>query len=703
MTIAYAIGLSMGWDRPYWAGFVVAFISLATTGQSFNKASLRMLGTVLGAFVALIAIGLSAQDRWLFITLLSLWCGFCAYMMGGRYHQYFWHVAGFVFVIICIDGGPSPDNAFSTAMLRLQQTALGILVYSVVAVLLWPTNSRQAMESTALALLDTQISILASYLRLFQGQDDAEIPRSGYVEEITKLNQLGVLLDAATTDSQEVQEVKGGWRDYQSAAGELTETMQQWQESLPDLRGLMIEPLMPDLVTFSAELVARLKSVKQLLEREDDCFACSDVRLEIKPRAARELDHLQWAALTVARDHLIRLEELTRRLHQSARVIRGDEGAPVTTNTRPSRARPAFIPDPDRMLAAGKVVVTVWLAFLAVVYIGDFPGGFGVLSLAAPVSMALFNMPQLPVSALYRPAAFGVAFGSAMYLLVMPHLHSFLGLGTMLFAGTFFLCQRFSKPQQMLGRALGLAMFLSLISVSNQQSYHFLSVANTALMLSLILLLLSIVAYIPDPPRPERALLRMLRRYFRSASFLLSQPATGSRSRYEAWREAFHLKEITTLPYKMAGWAGQADPGVLGEGTVKQLPELFACLQALSFRHQELARVRRLPQSPSLVTGLKEDMLAWRKKVLDVLDKLASDPSQTRNLRRAHLKEQLDSIENRIEHVLKEQGSNIPSEEYRGNFYRLLGAYRGSSEALLDFAELGANVDWAPWYEERFA
>jgi len=46
MTIAYGIALSMDWDRPYWAGFAVAFISLATVGQSLNKGALRMLGTL---------------------------------------------------------------------------------------------------------------------------------------------------------------------------------------------------------------------------------------------------------------------------------------------------------------------------------------------------------------------------------------------------------------------------------------------------------------------------------------------------------------------------------------------------------------------------------------------------------------------------------------------------------------------------------
>ncbi len=112
MTIAFGVGLGMGWDRPYWAGFAVAFISLSSTGQSFNKASLRMTGSVLGAIVALTVIGLAAQQRWLFILCLSMWCGFCTYMMGGKRHQYFWHVSGFVFIIICIDGGPNPDRAY---------------------------------------------------------------------------------------------------------------------------------------------------------------------------------------------------------------------------------------------------------------------------------------------------------------------------------------------------------------------------------------------------------------------------------------------------------------------------------------------------------------------------------------------------------------------------------------------------------------
>ncbi len=43
MTIAYGVALALNWDKPMWAGFAVAVISVATTGQSLNKATMRML------------------------------------------------------------------------------------------------------------------------------------------------------------------------------------------------------------------------------------------------------------------------------------------------------------------------------------------------------------------------------------------------------------------------------------------------------------------------------------------------------------------------------------------------------------------------------------------------------------------------------------------------------------------------------------
>ena len=115
IVIAYAISLSMGWEKPVWAGFTVAFISLPTAGQSLRKGALRMLGTLVAGAAALTLIGLFAQDRWWFMVAMSLYIGICTYRMLGAKNPYFYFVSAFVCVIIVFDGGVESLSAFETA------------------------------------------------------------------------------------------------------------------------------------------------------------------------------------------------------------------------------------------------------------------------------------------------------------------------------------------------------------------------------------------------------------------------------------------------------------------------------------------------------------------------------------------------------------------------------------------------------------
>ena len=140
MVIAYGIALAMDWDRPYWAAFAIAFVSLSTLEESVNKAMQRLLGTLAGAVVALTIVALSIQDRWLFMLLLAGWIACATYLTSGTRHQYFWFVAGFVTAIIAMESGPNSAAVFDTAVLRTEQTALGIIVYTVVAALVWPVR-----------------------------------------------------------------------------------------------------------------------------------------------------------------------------------------------------------------------------------------------------------------------------------------------------------------------------------------------------------------------------------------------------------------------------------------------------------------------------------------------------------------------------------------------------------------------------------
>ena len=156
MTACYGIALSLDWERPYWAGFVVAFCSLASIGQSLNQTALRMAGTLVGVVVTLALIGLLAQDRWPFIPVLLMYVGTCSYIGSGSRHTYFWIVSAFFVVIVSMDAGPDPINAFQTAMLRAEETGLGVLVYSLVAIFLWPNSSSGVFNASVVELASIQ-------------------------------------------------------------------------------------------------------------------------------------------------------------------------------------------------------------------------------------------------------------------------------------------------------------------------------------------------------------------------------------------------------------------------------------------------------------------------------------------------------------------------------------------------------------------
>ena len=72
-----------------------------------------------------------------------------------------------------MDAGPDSINAFNTATLRAQETGLGILVYSLVAIFLWPSNSRADFNAATIKLASTQHQFYRATLALLQGNGDA--------------------------------------------------------------------------------------------------------------------------------------------------------------------------------------------------------------------------------------------------------------------------------------------------------------------------------------------------------------------------------------------------------------------------------------------------------------------------------------------------------------------------------------------------
>ena len=706
MTIAYGIALSMDWDNPYWAGFAVAFVSLASIGQSMNKAALRMVGTFVAIVVAFMLIALFAQERWLFMFFLLAWLGFCSYMMGGAKHQYFWNVCGFVCVIICMDAGPNSVDAFNIAILRAQETGLGILVYSLVAIFLWPSSGGADFNAAAVNLASTQHRLLQAYRGLLSSKVDAAQAQSlanGAVQAKARFDQL---LGAAETDDYEVWELRRQWRHYQRLAAQLAETLEQWHECFAEVQSLDLPRLLPNLENYAAELDTRLEQVDRMLANQAPTRQPAAVELTLDKAGVGSLSHFHKAALAVTRDRLQQLEALTGALFDCVSHIKGfgRESAPVEAFSPPV-AR--LVPDPERVTSVVRLMATMWLAWLALIFVDALPGGAGFVSMACPLGMALAATPQLPVWRMFVPATVSVLIAGLVYIFVMPQLSSFLGLGFLIFAVTFAICYLFAAPQQALGRVFGLAMFVSIASISNQQSYNFLSVANTALMMPLMFLLLAITAHIPFSSRPERVFLRLLGRFFRSSEYLVStmrwDPASNP-SRLDRWRNAFHTREVSTLPRKLQAWVPLIGARALPGTSPEQVQAVVTSLQTLTYRMLALLESRDNPQARFLVQELLADIRAWRLKVQATFQQLSENPTAGEHeVFRTRLDRITEHMEARIKEVIDKASDVQASDQDAENFYTLLGAYRGVSEALVEYAGNADAIDWTRWREERFA
>jgi uncharacterized membrane protein YccC len=706
MTIAIGIALAMNWEKAYWAGFAVAFCSLATIGQSLEKASMRMAGTVVAVAVALLVIALFGQQRWGFIIFLSLYGAVCSYMMSGSANAYFWQVCWFVVLVVCVGGGANSVNAFQTSMLRLQETGLGILVYSLVALFVWPQRSGPRLIKATVDLVALQRQLLRACLATVENNDTAtDLSKLATQERKLKVS-FDQLLQAARVDSSEVAELRPQWRGLQQQLTRFSLSITRWREASSDLKNLDMQSLLPDLAAFGAELDARQEQIGLMLAGARPERQLQALALPLNAAALDALSPLQRAAVAVSRSHLLDIERITRAQFDILSDIRGFRPQRATLPEVREESSGFFVPDPDRLAGVVRLVLMIWLSFLAGIYISDLPGGFQMLIMTASVGMVLANTPQLRISVIYLPAVWGIAFAAALYVFVMPALSSYLSLGTIIFVVTFAICYLFAAPPPALGRVVGLSMFLVLSGFTNQPSYNFLSISATSLVLVGVFLIMNIAWYFPFNLFPERVFLRQLRRFFRSADYLITTLPSHPRSlgRLARWQHAFHCQEINLLPAKLASWAPLINPGVVAGASPDNIQALVATVQSLSIQLQHIIAQRSATDPEISEHRLPPEFNLWQRSIQAGLRRLATEQdiaTVSRELR-VELEDTGKELTAKVGSAFAQRRQQFDQLQLE-SYYRMLDTCRGTSMALLDCSRIMAGIDWSSWRQERFA
>jgi len=702
VVIAYAIALSIGWEKPFWAAFAVVFISLDTAGQSLNKGAIRMLGTLVGGVAAFLLLALFAQQRWLMMLSLSLYYGVCVYLMTGSKRPYFWFVCAFVCMVIMVDTAPAVSlRMFQIVVARVAETGMGILVYSLISVFLWPRSSRGGLYAASRTLSATQHQLYQTYRGLMAGHGTVEASQPLRMQELNLLAGLGKALGAAERDSYEVFEVRHQWRRFHQTSSALMETLEHWRRSFPEIQSLDLERLLPDLAEVGAELDDRFAQIQRMLAGEAPTRAPKPVRLMVEPKETRTHTHFQRAALTVVKTQIERLETLSRSLFTCVQDVKGY--APGTSKPSAEKIhRRQFAIDPERITGAIFVMASQWIGFLIWIYLD--PPGHALFVFLTAMWALLAVMGRINPSMLWPGLVSGLVLGGVVYVFIMPHLSGYLQLGLMLFIVTF-------GGFYLLPGAINIgamAIFHVVIGIQNQQTYNVAGYANTAAAILLSLACVVALFYIVGSPRPEKVFLRRLRRFFRQAEFLMSRlPLDRDEQKGLAtrWRMALYRNDLLELPDKLAALGQRIDYRLLSGQTAEQVQAVATSLQAVAYRIKDLADARNSPQNDLLVAAVIDDVRAWRVSVQKQFRLWVDDTAKAVEPGvgiQDRLAARISRLEAQIGESLRHVEEGQLSEKDVENFYRVLGAFRGLSESGAVYWRNAQGIDWAMWKEARF-
>lgn len=149
--LALWCALRFGLEQPQWALMTAFIVAQPLSGMVVQKGLARLLGTLVGTFMAVVMMGLFAQAPLLFVLAFALWLGLCtasSTMLRSAW-SYSFVLAGYTVAIIALPAVGKPQVIFDEAIARCTEICLGIICATLSSALLWPQRVERQLVRQA--------------------------------------------------------------------------------------------------------------------------------------------------------------------------------------------------------------------------------------------------------------------------------------------------------------------------------------------------------------------------------------------------------------------------------------------------------------------------------------------------------------------------------------------------------------------------
>jgi uncharacterized membrane protein YccC len=521
-------------EQPKWSIMAVVIISQPLAGMVLARSFGQVIGTTLGATVAVVIMAIFPQAPLPFLITLSLWLALCT--AGGTLLRYTssqaFVLSGYTAVVVGLLAVPDQDGTFLLAVTRVTETLLAVACVCVVSLL---TARPEAVAKEYFDRIDQVIKLLATHASAVIRTEESEAdfhrrqmqllgqisalegvrrhlyydaPRLRSADDLVQLlgNQL-LLLTARLTALRHQREL----------------LLERWEGEIPsEIQHLLSEELvfLDELARQGRALPAEQRRQFAVLQQRFDALAYRSEQLTEPLKAT--LRSLSWS---LRWEQARMLEQLETILELSDVIQSGRKASSVFRG----QANPLHL---DFTLATMNAI-RAWCALMVAGLIWietGWDGARGAMVVTGILCslMATFPRPLLAVQSYARGLGLALVVSAVLQFALVPMISSFELLALLLVPLLYAVAVGLSSPPTTgTGIGLGLTTFL-LLGPANTglgqntaiQWFEFAGAYTCAAALAL-----SVYALI-FPFRPILRLRRLHQENCEQVNALLKSPAT---------------------------------------------------------------------------------------------------------------------------------------------------------------------------------
>lgn len=552
LTLAYLIPFAMGWPQASTAATTVMLI--ATTGsrrESLAKGTLRVLGTLVGAVVGLLLVGLFAQDRLLYMLSVSLVVSFIFYFRNAYQKDPTLLMLTGVMTLMMSNGGDA-DGAFLYGVDRAYMTVFGVVIYTLVGTFLFPVKTEQNLRQLIEQLNQTQQALFATIVHSFEQSheshpdsvDGSESPEESEhrasqlnIDKLTEemfaaQNSLEQRFATVSVECSDVSAYLKEWRLAVHLSKQITQ-----QLSVAVHSHFSLEEDRQCITNFDetiAEIEQLFHTCQQVWEDNEHVYRTKEFKVEYNQELLDSVPHLtKGSAITLG----FLLESMHQNLSRLAESISCIDSVTnnVSFNIELPESKGKFLWwDAENFKTAVKTFVTYWVAGLIWIYFNP-PGGYSFVIFSTMFMSLLSFVPVHPILLLVL-FTFGFLFAVPSYLFILPQLDLGLELGLFIFIYTFIGFYLFNGPI-----TIFYMVGLFVLGLDNNMFYHFGILMTIMTLFYLVVFMIIFAHYFPFSSRPEHLFLTIKERYFRHTRALFVTYQKQSESFFTPLKRALHI------------------------------------------------------------------------------------------------------------------------------------------------------------------